>query len=724
MNLYRFYIGINGEKTQVYPIYKDDLSLDYELESNQRFYRKKISGKLSFVRNDFALINSAAFNTEFKFTIEHSNDFGLTYSEIFKGKFYKTDCTIDEDNEKIEVQPSVDDEYNKVLAGLEKEYNLIELAPDNEFLTIYKRPLIQVYVPGDDVVTCFFNNYTFEIDVNSPIDDVTELASKYYFALSSRDAEVTLTAGADAPDDLNGVYVGHITVDESGVHESATFMPEDDNIMYYLEYSSTAVIEWHSTYTLKSKVTGSIVYQNQKNNRITNETIRLSAQGFGTTTGDIKVYAIMARYLSDVDEVKGVPAYDVPADDIVADNKNYHKVLPYNVETFYISNNYSDTPTKWGKADDGRYFLPPEGTSTDVFYPVARSTWRNASVWFKFYWLDDTMDEDARKAYTLRDAATLSSTINVLLQQFAPEITHQATAEYSQFLYADSNPLDGGIRQFTLLISQKSNIINGEYQTPAQNAPITLQQILNMLRDTFKLYWYIEDNKLKIEHVEFFRNGGSYSKNNSISYDLTKLINVRNGKTWAFGTSNYTFDKEELPERYEFEWMDDVSTMFEGNPVEVVSPYVQEGKIEDITISNFTSDIDLLLLNPSEMSSDGFALFAAVEPDGGGQLELPFVDLTVQGIDYHLQNGYLSYFYLQPKFWLYDMPAKDIRINGGNYYAKSIDRRKKQTLSFPASVEINPIALIKTYLGSGQIEKISVNLCSYVANTTLKYDTE
>ena len=724
MNLYRFYIGINGEKTQVYPIYKDDLSLDYELESNQRFYRKKISGKLSFVRNDFALINSAAFNTEFKFTIEHSTDFGLSYSEIFKGKFYKTDCTIDEDNEKIEVQPSVDDEYNKVLAGFEKEYNLIELAPDNEFLTIYKRPLIQVYVPGDDVVTCFFNNYTFEIDVNSPIDDVTELASKYYFALSSRDAEVTLTAGEGAPDDLNGVYVGHITVDESGVHESATFMPEDENIMYYLEYSSTAVIEWHSTYTLKSKVTGSIVYQNQKNNRITNETINLSAQGFGTTTGDIKVYSIMARYLSDVDEVKGVATYDVPTDDIVADNKNYHKVLPYNVDTFYISNNYSDTPTQWGKADDGRYFLPPEGTSTDVFYPVARSTWRNASVWFKFYWLNDSMDEDARKAYTLRDAATLSSTINVLLQQFAPEITHKGTAEYSQFLYADSNPLDGGIRQFTLLISQKSNIINGEYQTPAQNAPITLQQILNMLRDTFKLYWYIEDNKLKIEHVEFFRNGGSYSKNNSISYDLTKLINVRNNKPWAFGTSNYTFDKEELPERYEFEWMDDVSTMFEGNPIEVVSPYVQEGKIEDITISNFTSDIDLLLLNPSEMSSDGFALFAAVEPDGGGQLELPFVDLTVQGVDYHLQNGYLSYFYMQPKFWLYDMPAKDIRINGGNYYARSIDRRKKQTLSFPASVGINPIALIKTYLGSGQIEKISVNLCSYVANTTLKYDTE
>lgn len=49
---YKFYlrIGEDGEKQVVNPNYKDDLALDYELETNQRFYRAKLSGKINFVR--------------------------------------------------------------------------------------------------------------------------------------------------------------------------------------------------------------------------------------------------------------------------------------------------------------------------------------------------------------------------------------------------------------------------------------------------------------------------------------------------------------------------------------------------------------------------------------------------------------------------------------------------------------------------------------------------
>ena len=51
---YRFFlqIGEDGTKQTVCPNYKDDLTLDYELETNQRFYRAKLSGKINFVRAD------------------------------------------------------------------------------------------------------------------------------------------------------------------------------------------------------------------------------------------------------------------------------------------------------------------------------------------------------------------------------------------------------------------------------------------------------------------------------------------------------------------------------------------------------------------------------------------------------------------------------------------------------------------------------------------------
>ena len=63
-------------------------------------------------------------------------------------------CIRDSDK-KVTVQPDTIDDYNEVLAGLEKEYNLITLAPSIQRITINKRPLIQIYVPGDSIVSCF-----------------------------------------------------------------------------------------------------------------------------------------------------------------------------------------------------------------------------------------------------------------------------------------------------------------------------------------------------------------------------------------------------------------------------------------------------------------------------------------------------------------------------------------------------------------------------------------
>ena len=123
---YRFFlqIGEDGTKQTVRPNYKDDLTLDYELETNQRFYRAKLSGKINFVRADYDIINDAPFDSEFFLYIEKSDDWGQTYNQYYKAKFMKTDCTFNDDDKLVTVQPETIDQYNDVLAGLEKEYNL------------------------------------------------------------------------------------------------------------------------------------------------------------------------------------------------------------------------------------------------------------------------------------------------------------------------------------------------------------------------------------------------------------------------------------------------------------------------------------------------------------------------------------------------------------------------------------------------------------------------
>lgn len=730
---YRFFlqIGEDGTKQTVRPNYKDDLTLDYELETNQRFYRAKLSGKINFVRADYDIINDAPFDSEFFLYIEKSDDWGQTYNQYYKAKFMKTDCTFNDDDKLVTVQPETIDQYNDVLAGLEKEYNLIELTPQIEFLTIRKRPLIQIYVPGDSIVSCFLGGTNWEQDANATTDQ-NALIQTYHFALCNILKEIQITSQG-SPAVISGLYSGRMSTGVSSDEFMGDLYPEL-NVNYYIHIAQKRVAGGLpiglAGVEIRRRSDDVAMFRYTKIAQEPFDTLEFdltAVEGSGATGtmhADMKSYNIYARYLVDVDKIEDLDTYPLSSDDIVDNNRNYRRAIGYAIDVAFISNNFSDTPTEWGLANSGKYFEPPYSIYGQTFYPIARSTWRYASLWFGFYLMDWILEEKARKAYTLRDAFTLSSCINVLLKEFAPGITHEATPEYSQFLYNTNNPISG--QSFKLLISQKSNIINGEYKTPAQKAPITLQQIMTMLRDIYKCYWYIEDGKFKIEQVSWFRNGGSYGYNPIIDYDLTQLENVRNGKKLAFATSEYSFDKVEMPERYQFEWMDDVTTPFEGLPIEITSKYVTAGKIEEINISNFTSDIDSMLLNPGAISLDGFALFAAVMPSGGGQLELPFTRQTVDGVEYFLQNGYLAFINIQPTYWVYDMPARIFKINNSQYYALGgLGRKKKQTLNFPAgTTDPNPMQLVKTYIGNGQVDKFSVNLCSRNIKATLKYDTE
>ena len=730
---YRFFlkIGEDGTRQPVCPNYKDDLTLDYELETNQRFYRAKLSGKINFVRADYDIINNAPFDSEFFLYIVKNDDWGQTYKQYYKAKFMKTDCTFNDDDKLVTVQPETIDQYNDVLAGLEKEYNLIELAPQIEFLTIRKRPLIQIYSPGDSIVSCFLGGTNWEQDANATTDQKA-LIETYHFALCNILKEIYITPNNGSPAIISGLYTGRMVTGSSVDTFQGKLYPEL-NVNYYIYIAQKRVgglpigavaVE------IRKQSDDTAMFRYTKTSTSPFDTLEFdltAVEGSGAKGkmhASMKSYNIYARYLLDVEKIDNLNTYPLPSEDIVDNNRNYRRVIGYAIDVAFISNNFSDTPTEWGLADNGKYFAPPYSIYGQKFYPIARSTWRYASLWFGFYLMDWILEENARKAYTLRDAFTLSSCINVLLKEFAPGITHEATPEYSQFLYNTNNPISG--QSFKLLISQKSNIINGEYKTPAQKAPITLQQIMTMLRDIYKCYWYIEDGKFKIEQVSWFRNGGSYGYNPIIDYDLTQLENVRNGKKITFATSEYSFDKVEMPERYQFEWMDDVTTPFEGLPIEITSKYVTAGKIEEINISNFTSDIDLMLLNPGAISSDGFALFAAVTPSGGGQLELPFTKQTVDGVEYFLQNGYLAFINIQPTYWVYDMPARNFKINNSPDYAMGgLERKKKQTLNFPAgTTDPNPMQLVKTYIGNGQVDKLSVNLCSRNIKATLKYDTE
>ena len=828
--IYKFSIIINDVEKQVYPNYKDDLSKDYRLESSQRFYRAELSGKLTFQNKDYDYINNSPFETEFVFLIYKSDDNGITWSEYWKGKFMKTDCKFNEDNRSLEVQPEILDDYVDVLAGLDKEYNLIKLAPQISPIIIERRPLIQIYIPGDTVVSCFIGGEHWEQDANA-VDDRQALVKTHHFALCNLLKEIKITVNGTP--DASGLYVGRMNTTDNGNTFSGK-MHAQNITDYYLYINQVRIFfGWGGcTYQLCRTSDDVVLFEYSQTSAPDNMDFTMTSKNgaTGTALAEMATYPIYARYLLDVDTINGLATYDIPISDVVEDNRNYKKAIGYALDVAYISTNSSVDPTEYGLRDDGTYFMPPYSIYNQPFYPIAKSKWRYSSIWFGFYLMDQYIEKEGRKAYQIKDNYPISSVISVLLKQFAPDIIHDGTAEYSQFLYGDTNPITYG--KFKLYIAQKSNVIFGDYDRPAQKAPITINDIFKMLRDCYKCYFYIEDKKLKIEHIKFFRNGGSYSPSQQVAVDLTTETNINNMKKWGYLTSQYEFDKLEMPERYQFEWADTVTKSFEGYPIEMISKYVTAGKIEDVSISKFTSDIDYMILNPGDISSDGFALFTAVtadalfDSDAGsylnyghaesgaygdkkyrlktvlngkqgkligsltsstgatlfisffdasgniivdenettigigttaltvyptiptnayyigfhsytgsfdyqiysmevqGNWELPFINRTIDNTDFSIQNGLASFIYLIPNFYVYDLPAKHVKINDESATAIGIDRKKKQSVKFPSNTDIDPVKLIKTSLGFASIDKISVNLHSRMNKIDLRYDTE
>lgn len=835
--IYQFYLEVDNDSRLTTPVYKDDLTKDLELETNQRFYRSKLSGKISFIREDYEWMLNKPFDSEFILNIKKSNDRGLTWGGYFKGKFMKTDCSWDDDNMKVIVKPDTFDNYNDVLAGLEKEYNLIELAPALTPVIIRKRPLIQLYVQGDSVLSCFIGGTYWEQSCDT-ITSENDLRNKYYFALASQIREINMTGSGNY--NISGLYGG----------KEGKYTKQGDD--YYIEYQTAPGPWWVgdiNVFVVFRTSDKKALYQSQTygspniNDTLTFTPVQNSG-ATGSFQGDVATYNVWLRYLLDREYLSPYNTYSIPQDDMTDDNLNYRYCIGLLADVAYISLNFSTEPSQYGRADSGLYFKPPYSISGTRFYPIAKSRWRHASLWFAFSWSDWLFEPRGRQPYILRDCYDFASVIQVLLNQFSPGITHQATAEYSQFLYSDRNPISGN--KFNLILSQKSNMLHGSLAQPAQKAPITLQDITNLLRDCYRCYWYIdEQNRFRIEHIEWFRNGGTYGGGTQLTADLTSLTNIRNDKKWGFATSAWDFDKVDMPERFQFKWMDDCTESFEGYPIEVLSKYVTAGKIEDVNVSKFTSDVDYMLMNPNAIAQDGFALFAAVNEnalpigypgynfyngyiaadgtkktgtnsgeDGYGwmytecdaiseqiyklldntgtvintgvywhffdirgnsmgrasttsgtvtcpsgcytlglsfryqtdatptslpvltdyyyrissvqcqALSLPFITFGSLSSEIRTQNGLASWLYLQPAYYVYDLPARRVKINNNETYAYGVDRKKKQTVEYPSIDDPDPIKLIKTYIGSGQIDKISVNLHSRMNKATLKYDTE
>lgn len=826
--IYKFELSDGNTTQRAFPIYGNDLAKDFEKESGQEFFRAKLSGNLTFESEDYTFIDSGAFDTQFILEIFISYDAGQTWASYWRGTFWKTDCEFDGNAQAVKVRPTVLDKYNDVLAGIEKEFNLIPLAPVIQELQLDKRPCLQIYVEGNNSVgqIIFGNNTYWETECGQP-NNILD----YHFGVMAYLYPVQFGFYDTYPPVQTQVFYSLSPVLDHSTINYGEYILEIVPVTDAFDIKLTRVsdnAQWRDPAALS--------YSSAVLTAVPGTPANYQYVEFTTLNG---VY-IYGRIITDV-----ATAWEIPANDIVANNRNYRYCMPFDSPDHdstlvVLTGNKTATPTPYGIYQPGIYYDVPD--STGHWVPIAQNSWDEKSIWLdmdEFATLNVSM-APYLATVTLKDAFPLWSVISVLLAQIAPGITHLGMPGYSAFLYGQ-NPILGFVQN--LYITPKSNLVTFGYDNPAQQAPVTLKSILDMLRDCFRCYWFIDDqNRFRIEHISYFMNGGAYPGTPDypqIGIDLTKLTVTRNGKPWSFGRNQYQFEKPNMAARYQFGWMDNVTELFDGYPIDILAKYVNPENIEQIDISHFTSDVDYILLNPSEISKDGFVLFATGAISQLGQLgyaqgdlsnysgdpyepipasnriysplfqigegvtqiqidsynapgygydivfynanqrliarsyhtgnatiqvsmygltakymavvlrktdnsnivpneaanvhanifgmvqpeKLPYYEFIVDGVSHILQNAWAAFIFLQ-RYYLYDMPAWNVAINGVQQTVQGIKKLKIQNIKFPVMAEPDLSKLIKTELGNGVIQKMSVNLPSRNAHTTLKYDTE
>lgn len=729
MKTWRYILSLNDASPQIVtPILDDAQTFEWEKESDQVFLRQKLSGKeLIFCNDDFDIINNAAFET--KFTIDKAllNDSG-TYEVKFIGVFYKTDCSFDLDAKQVTVQPQPSDNYKKLIEGLDKEFNLIDLAPPTVELDYQLQPLFQVYRLGSNVLTSVLSGNYFEQEIINTPTGSTELISTYFFGFLGVHGVVL---GDALNPDVGGEYI-----DETGllftdpakgwIRKDGVYRVRFDNLT---DPDADMIIE---------RVSDNVeMYRGAHADGQDYDTVNYISALDGSTARFIyRTY--FGRFLTNQETVNATATSVIPESDIIAPTANYTRVIGIgslgttgtagtNFEDVIIAgSDHSSTSDRWGKISSSatffasEYFNHPTGNGTGAIYPLDRANWSQASFWWQYDSVLRDFQESGSETKTQFNAYKLVDAIQSVLTALHTGLTFAETTDCSKFLFDLSNPINTD--STTPVIVPKSNIIVGEYGEPAKRTPVKLSDLLGLLYGFYKCNWHIEGLNFVLESDQYYHQGKSYTANN-VGTNLTTLTESKTGKNWSFGANKWSYDKSKIPGQIRFSWMDKGSEVFDGFPIEMNSEFADQGNIEEIQITRFTSDIDYIQLSPENVSKDGFFFGEAVLVSD--RLTLPFVTLDLGNTgEYKVQNGYASLIYAHDKYHRYVLPTSSVNINLENVTAESVKRTKIQEIELPGDSVSgdNIMLLVSTNLGDGQIRSLTENTNGSGSKLVIEHD--
>lgn len=728
MSKYKYLFQIDG--IDVYPIWGSDTSLSYEKPDDQVFARIGIDGKFILThgkRSDFNRVWANELNHEFTFRMQYIVD-GVVEQEI-NGTFFKTDCSFDEDRKVATIEISTTDDYKKILDAMDKEYDLIkDIAPPPFKLNYTKEPLIQVAFPFHDVLWNKIGHATFPTNIGTTYTG-SQLES--FGFITYDEPRVFIPGGGSLDPDVSGIYERQAGND--------LYWKRLDNVYDIIAFQLGILLIWtiREVATLDAKYNSptSLDYRLQNTDPFlkNNELLFLK---IGDPT--VKCYAFPVnpyqRILTDELDILGTPTIEKPIPDIGDLTFNYTRYFDITPSFMPITitpdDLHSPTATDYGKFSDDALHFTGEYHNIDnsplpliYAYPVLEQNWREYAISGYVPSVLTIMLNQGNTQDQIQHAYKLEDVISGFLTKINPAITFDSTPAHSSFLFSATNPLTGDMQNYTHFIVPKSNIVIKDYTQAATKEPIKLRDIDELLKNGIRNYWWINDNKFLIEHIEYFRRGKSYTIDN-VGMDLTTQTEPKTEKKWAYATKKYKYRKPQMPERIIYSWMDDSPDIFDGDPIEMMSNFVEKSSTLDRRINRFTSDLSYAQAFSENISVDGFMILAAKLV--AGEYEVIFTDISL-GVglpDIETQNGYWAFRYLHEKFHKYNLPAPDIKVNRVVTTAESVARGKEQIVVYPSPILPDVMRLLTTSIGNGWIEKLKITLNSRKAEITALHDLD
>ena len=732
-------LKVNGSAVTTHPVFGDDIKVSVDKQDGEAFYRTKVSGTIRFVREDFDVIASVSHNATLTLVVT----FGSTVIGTFD--FLKSDTTLDYDDRVCTIKIATKDKYEDFLAKYDNKYNLPRLAPEITPLTLNKRPVLQFYFLHDKKITNCYGNMSFEVSARSGAEDYTQGQ-----VTACGFQEVGFFIAMDIPNltGLSSVY-GRYWIGGGGSAGVGMKVYRDGND-YYLEYkydSYHLAYYWQLYYASGTAYTvnGEYVYVSghelsYPTHEYGNSIKRGSSYTDSTNLGNGMTYTrdVYARILSDFDgsiagEVK-TPMSTI-AEDVGEDNYNY--LNAWSCTTFGINSallvddKTQDEPTEYGIDGEEKYFVKPQPSATEnAIYPIGWSMWIPFSFWFESSPnLDATLRSTFNTTYTLRDAYPIHSAIQRLLTAMGVDYDFQANSPYSEFLYGYSFGLIDTIptpkmRGNYIYITPITNVKKTRYEQPARKGDITLKQVLEMLKKVYQCYWYLDSvGRLCIEHISYFKNNQTYGLYTPTPLiDLTTMKDMPNGKMWDFDKNSFEFDRANCPSRYEFEWGNDCTEQFNGYAIDILDKWAKPDKKENMTVTNFTADIDYSVIYPQGVNDDIYAVIEAGK-SGSHNVQIVTVSLGENNPQYQMQNGYLSFLFAEQNYYNYDLGGWNAEAEGVSIPVYAVRHLCVQSVGVPmygralsGDFAID-LAVVKTGLGIGLLKGSSVNANTLYADT-------